>query len=162
MERKEIINELVAIEMRMVEARNLFSEIADRMQARSVGILGFPVTRSQLRAMTALAEDSLISMGSLCSMAKVKMPSLTEVVDRFEKQGILARVRDDGDRRVVRVRFTEKGKKMHRTMLQRREEELKGVFGPLTRKERSDLGNALETITALLNKMLAGTAKQRR
>jgi MarR family transcriptional regulator, organic hydroperoxide resistance regulator len=162
MERKDVINELVAIEMRMVEARNLFANIADRMQERSVGILGFPVTRSQLRAMTALAEDSLISMGSLCSIAKVKLPSLTEVVDRFEKQGILARVRDNADRRVVRVRFTEKGKKMHRTMLQRREEELKGVFGPLTRKERADLGNALETITALLNKMLAGTAKQRR
>ena len=162
MERKDSINELVAIEMRMLEARNLFTDVADRMQERSVGILGFPVTRSQLRAMTALAEDSLISMGSLCSMAKVKMPSLTEVVDRFEKQGILARVRDNGDRRVVRVCFTEKGKKMHRTMLRRREEELKGVFGPLNRKERADLGKALETITALLNKMLAGTAKQRR
>jgi hypothetical protein len=47
-------------------------------------------------------------------------------------------------------------------MLKRREEELQGVFGPLTRKERADLGNALETITALLSKMLAGTAKQRR
>ena len=162
MERKDVINKLVAIEMRMVEARNLFASIADRMQERSVGILGFPVTRSQLKAMTALAEDSLISMGSLCSMAKVKLPSLTEVVDRFEKQGILARVRDDVDRRVVRVRFTEKGKKMHRTMLKRREEELQGVFGPLTRKERADLGNALETITALLSKMLAGTSKQRR
>jgi DNA-binding MarR family transcriptional regulator len=162
MERKDSINELVAIEMRMVEVRNLFTNIADRMQERSVGILGFPVTRSQLKAMTALAEDSLISMGSLCSMAKVKLPSLTEVVDRFEKQGILARVRDDADRRVVRVRFTEKGKKMHRTMLKRREEELQGVFGPLNPKERADLVKALETITALLNKVVSGTAKQRR
>jgi 5'-methylthioadenosine phosphorylase len=95
-------------------------------------------------------------------MAKVKLPSLTEVVDRFEKQGILARVRDDADRRVVRVRFTEKGKKMHRTMLKRREEELQGVFGPLNPKERADLVKALETITALLNKVVSGTAKQRR
>jgi DNA-binding MarR family transcriptional regulator len=162
MERKEIINELVAIEMLMVESRNLFSDIADRMQERSVGILGFPVTRSQLKAMTALAEDSLISMSSLCSMAKVKMPSLTEVVDRFEKQEILARVRDAGDRRVVRVRFTDKGKKMHREMVRRREEELKGVFGPLNRKERAALVKALTTLTALLQKIVAGTAKQGR
>ncbi len=162
MERKNIINELVAIEMRMVEARNLFTTIADRMQERSVGILGFPVTRSQLKAMTALAEDSLISMGCLCSMAKVKMPSLTEVVDRFEKQGILSRVRDNGDRRVVRVRFTEKGKKMHRAMLRRREEELQGVFGSLNREERADLVKALETVTALLSKIIGGTAKQGR
>ena len=162
MDRKDIINELVAIEMQLVEARSLFTDIADRMQEWSVGILGFPVTRSQLKAMNALAEDSLISMGSLCSMAKVKMPSLTEVVDRFEKQGILTRVRDDGDRRVVRVRFTEQGKKMHRAMLKRREEELKGVFGPLNRKERAALVKALTTLTALLNKIVAGTAKQGR
>ena len=106
-----------------------------------MGILGFPVTRSQLKAMTALAEDSLISMGSLCSMAKVKMPSLTGVLDRFEKQGILTRVRDDGDRRVVRYCFTEKGKKMHRAILKRREEELKGIFGPLNKKERARPGD---------------------
>ena len=162
MERKDIINELVAMEMRMVEARHLFTDIADRMQARSVGILGFPVTRSQLKAMTALAEDSLISMSSLCGMAKVKMPSLTEVVDRFEKQGILTRVRDEGDRRVVRVRFTEKGKKMHRAMLKRREEELQGIFGPLNKKERAALVKALATVTTLLNKILTGTANQGR
>jgi DNA-binding MarR family transcriptional regulator len=63
---------------------------------------------------------------------------------------------------VVRVRFTEKGKKMHRTLLKRREEELQGVFGPLNPKERADLVKALETITALLSKVVSGTAKQRR
>jgi DNA-binding MarR family transcriptional regulator len=95
-------------------------------------------------------------------MAKVKMPSLTEVVDRFEKQGILTRVRDEGDRRVVRVRFTEKGKKMHRAMLNRREEELKGIFGPLNKNERAALVKALATVTTLLNKILTGTANQGR
>jgi len=162
MDRKDIINELVAIEMRMVEARNLFTDIADRMQERSVGILGFPVTRSQLKAMTALAEDSIISMGSLCSMAKVKMPSLTEVVDRFETEGILTRVRDDGDRRVVRVCFTEKGKKMHRAVLKRRAEELKGLFGSLDKKERTALVDALTTVATLLNKIVADALQQGR
>lgn len=159
MKRKEIINELVAVEMRMVEARNLFADIANRMQERSVGILGFPVTRSQLKAMAALAEDSLISMSRLCSMARVKMPSLTEVVDRFEKQGILARVRDDSDRRVVKVRFTEKGKKMHRAMLKRRERELQRVFGLLNKKERAALMRALATVITLLHKIVTGTEK---
>jgi len=157
-----VINELIAIEMRMVEVRDLFADIAERMKERSVGILGFSVTRSQLKAMTALAEDSLISMGSLCSMAKVKMPSLTEVVDRFESEGILTRVRDDGDRRVVRVCFTEKGKKMHRAVLKRRAEELKGLFGSLDRKERTALVDALTTVATLLGKIVTGTAEKGR
>jgi len=158
MYKRDVINELIAIEMRMVEVRDLFADIAERMKERSVGILGFSVTRSQLKAMTALAEDSLISMGSLCSMARVKMPSLTEVVDRFESEGILTRVRDDGDRRVVRVCFTEKGKKMHREVLKRRAEELKGLFGSLGRKERTALVEALTTVAAVLNKIVSRTA----
>jgi DNA-binding MarR family transcriptional regulator len=148
--KKEIINELIEIEMRMVEVRDLFSIISERMMEKSVGILRFPVTISQLKAMTALSEDSLISMGELCKMANVKMPSLTEVVDRFETEGILERRRDTGDRRVVKVCFTEKGKKIHRDVLQKRADELTHIFGALNKRERTLLTDSLKNVTDLL------------
>jgi DNA-binding MarR family transcriptional regulator len=151
--KKEIINELIEIEMRMVEVRDLFSSISERMMERSVGILRFPVTLSQLKAMTALSEDSLISMGELCKMANVKMPSLTEVVDRFETEGILEWRRDTGDRRVVKVCFTEKGKKIHRDVLQKRADELTHLFGALNRRERTLLADSLKNVTDLLSRI---------
>jgi DNA-binding MarR family transcriptional regulator len=151
--KKEIINELIEIEMRMVEVRDLFSIISERMMEKSVGILRFPVTISQLKAMTALSEDSLISMGELCKMANVKMPSLTEVVDRFETEGILERRRDTGDRRVVKVCFTEKGKKIHRDVLQKRADELTHIFGALNKRERTLLTDSLKNVTDLLSRI---------
>ena len=81
MDEKEIIKDLVEIEMRMVEVKNLFSGISTEMVKSSVGIMGFAVNMSQLKAMTAFSEDSLLSMGELCKMANIKMPSMTEVVD---------------------------------------------------------------------------------
>ena len=89
LEEKEIIKDLMEIEMRMLEVKNLFFGISTEMVKNSVGIMGFAVNMSQLKAMTAFSEDSLLSMGELCKMANIKMPSMTEAVDRFERELII-------------------------------------------------------------------------
>ncbi len=153
MDEKDIIKDLVEIEMRMLEVKNLFAGISTEMVKSSVGIMGFAVNMSQLKAMTAFSEDSPLSMGELCKMANIKMPSMTEVVDRFEKEGLLERTRDDEDRRVVKVKMTAKGKKMHKEVLKRRADELTKMFGVLTTKDRSRLVNSLKNVSELLIKV---------
>ena len=153
MDEKEIIKDLVEIEMRMLEVKNLFSGISTEMVKNSVGIMGFAVNMSQLKAMTAFSEDSLLSMGELCKMANIKMPSMTEAVDRFEKEGILDRIRDDEDRRVVKVKMTAKGKKMHKEVLKRRANELTKIFGVLTTEDRTKLVDSLKNVSEILIKV---------
>ncbi len=153
MDEKEIIKDLVEIEMRMLEVKNLFSGISTEMVKSSVGIMGFAVNMSQLKAMTAFSEDSLLSMGELCKMANIKMPSMTEVVDRFEKEGILERIRDNEDRRVVKVKMTAKGKKMHKEVLKRRANELTKMFGVLTTEDRTRLVDSLKNVSEILIKV---------
>ena len=153
MDEKEIIKDLVEIEMRMLEVKNLFSGISTEMVKSSVGIMGFAVNMSQLKAMTAFSEDSLLSMGELCKMANIKMPSMTEVVDRFEKEEILERIRDNEDRRVVKVKMTAKGKKMHKEVLKRRANELTKMFGVLTTEDRTKLVDSLKNVSEILIKV---------
>ena len=162
MYKQKTINELIEIEMRMVLVRDLFTSISEKMMKQSVGILRFPVTMSQLKDMTALSEDSLLSMGELCKIANVKTPSLTKVVDRFETEGVLKRVFDAADRRVVKVCFTEKGKKVHRDVLKRRAEELTHLFGSLNKRERTLLADSLKNAEALLTKITEQSVKKRR
>jgi DNA-binding MarR family transcriptional regulator len=153
LDEKDIIKDLVEIEMRMLEVKNLFAGISTEMVKSSVGIMGFAVNMSQLKAMTAFSEDSLLSMGELCKMANIKMPSMTEVVDRFEKEEILERIRDDEDRRVVKVQMTAKGKKMHKEVLKRRADELTKMFGVLTTKDREKLVDSLKNVSEILTKV---------
>jgi DNA-binding MarR family transcriptional regulator len=153
LDEKDIIKDLVEIEMRMLEVKNLFAGISTEMVKSSVGIMGFAVNMSQLKAMTAFSEDSLLSMGELCKMANIKMPSMTEVVDRFEKEEILERIRDDEDRRVVKVQMTAKGKKMHKEVLKRRADELTKMFGVLTTKDREKLVDSLRNVSEILTKV---------
>ena len=153
MDEKEIIKDLVEIEMRILEVKNLFSGISTEMVKSSVGIMGFAVNMSQLKAMTAFSEDSLLSMGELCKMANIKMPSMTEVVDRFEKEGILERIRNNEDRRVVKVKMTAKGKKMHKEVLKRRANELTKMFGVLPTEDRTKLVDSLKNVSEILIKV---------
>ena len=51
--KKEVVKELVEIEMLMLRVRNLFGGVSGRMAESSIGIMGYPVTPSQLKAMAA-------------------------------------------------------------------------------------------------------------
>jgi len=150
---KDVIKDLIEIEVRMLAVKDLFSGVASEMLKSSVGILGFAVNMSQLKAMTAFSEDSLLSMGELCRLANVKMPSMTEAVDRFEKEGILERVRDKSDRRVVKVKLTRKGKQMHSEVLKKRAAELTRLYGSLSRADRTTLVKSLKNVAEILAKI---------
>ncbi|MCP4716728.1 MAG: MarR family transcriptional regulator [Deltaproteobacteria bacterium] len=153
------LSDLNDIEMHLIEVRNLFSELFQKMVLSSKGLMGFPVNSSQLKAMTAFHEDRQYSMGELCKIAQVKMPSMTEVVDRLEAEGIVERIRDTGDRRVVKVQLTEKGKGAHSGILQSREQELLNLFGGLSDKERASLLKSLKNASAILSSVARNQTK---
>jgi DNA-binding MarR family transcriptional regulator len=123
------------------------------MVMSSKGLMGFPVNSSQLKAMAAFHEDRRYSMGELCKIANVKMPSMTEVVDRLEKEGFVERVRDSEDRRVVRVQLTSSGRKAHDQILKTREQELFNIFGILDDMEREKFLKALQTASKTMKKV---------
>ncbi len=154
MKKSEEIKTLFEIEMLMLGVKNLFNRISAKMSKSSVGIMGFPINPSQLKAMAAFIDDRPLSMTELCKIADVKMPSMTEAVDRFEKEGIIKRTRDKTDRRVVKVCLTEKGKMAHHQILEKRSNDLENLFGNLGQEEKSLLVNSLNNTEKILNKLL--------
>ena len=112
-----------------------------------------PVTLSQMKAITAFHDDREYSMTELSKNALVKMPSMTEMVDRLEAEGVLKRVRDTQDRRVVKVGLTELGKKIHARFVGRRREEMGSLFGKLTPGDQDELLVSLRKVSGLLKKI---------
>ena len=156
---KKHLGDLAEIEMHLIEIRNLFSDLFQQMVMSSKGLMGFPVNSSQLKAMAAFHEDRRYSMGELCKIANVKMPSMTEIVDRLEAEGFVERVRDTDDRRVVKVQLTDPGKKAHDGILHNREQELLNIFGCLDEKERLQLLKALRTVSSTMKRVAGKSAE---
>jgi len=75
------------------------------------------------------------------------------MVDKLEEVGILERIRDCGDRRVVKVHLTETGKKIHQEFINRRKQEAENIFGELDEKDQDELLNALKKVSNILNKI---------
>jgi DNA-binding MarR family transcriptional regulator len=81
-------------------------------------------------------------MGQLGSMLRLAKSSLTGLVDRTERNGLVRRESDPGDMRAVRVALTERGSKLVEefyTETCRRIEELPGGLGAEERDTLADL-----------------------
>ncbi|MEI6128018.1 MAG: MarR family transcriptional regulator [Pseudomonadota bacterium] len=92
-------------------------------------------------------------MGELGRNAQVKTSTITNMVDRLEKTGIAERVRYPGDRRVVKVRLTKKGKSIKKEFSQKRRTEFQGILTKLGEKETRQLIYHLDKAYQLLKKI---------
>jgi DNA-binding MarR family transcriptional regulator len=68
------------------------------------------LTHSQLRALSALAQDDEVSAGELAKSADLNPASVSAMLDQLETNGIIQRRRHALDRRVCMVSLTEKGR----------------------------------------------------
>lgn len=64
------------------------------------------------RLMTTLKENSNVSSRELAELLDIRPSSLTELLNRLERDGLLKRTADENDKRVVRVALTEKGEQL--------------------------------------------------
>lgn len=80
--------------------------------------------RGQGRIIFLLAKNEGISQRQLADLAQIKPSSLTQLLERLEKDQLIYRQRDKDDRRIIRVWLTAKGKEKHtNNLLHRRKYE---------------------------------------
>jgi len=118
------------------------------------GNLSYDLTGSQIRSLIAFKdENKAYPIGELGKNARVKRSTITDMVDRLESEGIAERLRENGDRRVVKVQLTEKGKKIRREFHWKKRKEMEVVFSKLTNGERKKLLDHLKGAYELLKKI---------
>lgn len=77
--------------------------------------------RGQGRIIFLLAKNEGISQRQLAELAQIKPSSLTQLLERLEKDQLIYRQRDKDDRRIIRVWLTVKGKEKHTNNLLHRQ-----------------------------------------
>ena len=76
----------------------------------------------------------------------VTVSNLTGIVDRLEEKGLVTRVRDSRDRRVVRVMMTDKGAKLYKSTIPLFEKSISEVFSPLGKPQQKELASLLRKL----------------
>ncbi len=72
--------------------------------------------------------------------------SVSAIVDRMVKKGLVTKVKDMERKNMVRVAITEKGRKAYE--LTTRRQSIRNILGALNEKDRAQFRNYLETIMA--------------
>ncbi len=120
--------------------------------AREVGLTG-----PQLTVLKLLETFDNLSLSSLSERIRAQNSTVTGIIDRMEREGLVCRERSKSDRRVVHIRLTEKGAKLAREI---RVEPLEIFRTALTSLSQPDLRDLLRILMKLQKRVLARVEAQ--
>ena len=87
------------------------------------------------------------------SRAVIRQPhTVSSIVDRMEKKGLVEKVKDLSYKNMVRIKITDKGEEMYRRSTKRRA--IHNILSVLNDEERSQLNNSLEKLIVRAGKEL--------
>ncbi|MFJ5282879.1 MarR family winged helix-turn-helix transcriptional regulator [Pseudomonas sp. NPDC088429] len=121
--------------------------LKDRLLDRHLMPLGITAAQLKVLRIVGRGDDTAVA---LCRHLSIHSASMTRMLDRLERKGLIVRSQDDQDRRQVRLVLTDKG------------ETLRLMFPPMEAAAMNEFTECLTTeelkcLMRLLGKMLSDT-----
>lgn len=88
----------------------------------------YKITPPQFVALQWLFEDGDMTIGELSTKMYLAFSTTTDLVDRMEKNELVKRVRDENDRRVVRIHLLAEGERIIDEVIKKRQAYLEEVL----------------------------------
>ncbi len=131
---------LIAQMVRLVDAAMAFQEHP---------LPDLELSQREVRVLIRLGERGEMIMTDLASAIRVPLSTLTRIVDRVEKKGLVGRSRSGADRRIVVVKRTKKGRLLHASFQRNQRALAQRMLEPLSNGER-------EMFLGLMTKLVGG------
>lgn len=139
------------VERIIAEFRAAFREL------RCVGserMLRQGLSMSHLHAMAVLERHGEMAMSRFADQLDVSLSNATGLVDRMEERGLIERYRVPGDRRVVMVRITERGRSMLAEADLLGDDMLHSILSALDQPRLERLAAAIDDVRTVVGEVL--------
>ena len=110
----------------------------------------YTITPPQFVALQWLHESGDMTIGDLSTKMYLAFSTTTDLVDRMEKNELVQRIRDEQDRRVVRIHLLPEGERVIQEVILKRQEYLQEILIEFNEKEAIDLLNNLQKLHELM------------
>ena len=104
------------------------------------------VTAPQLACLMALARNDVRPAGKLSEEVMLDPSTLTGILDRLEKRGLISREHDRDDRRIWNISITAAGRRLVAEVPARMQKRLAGSLSHLPKAERRQIVESLEQV----------------
>jgi len=136
----------------VVELEKSLRYVAAILKQKGREILNhYPITPPQFIALQWLLEEGDMTIGELSNKMYLAFSTTTDLIDRMEKNELVARVRDQADRRVVRIHLLEKGERIIEEVIKKRQQYLLEILKNFSEEEIVSLE---KTIRKLYEEMI--------
>jgi DNA-binding MarR family transcriptional regulator/N-acetylglutamate synthase-like GNAT family acetyltransferase len=127
----------------------------NRFYTREVGVLrknflDSPWTLTEMRILFEIASGTDVTASDIGKALDLDAAYLSRLLQKFEKDGLVARTRSPADARVSLLMLSAKGRKQFSAANARQVEQTTSMLGRLKPPERSRLTSAMEMIEGLL------------
>jgi len=99
----------------------------------------FGLTGPQLTVIKLLESFDDLSLSSLSERIRAQNSTVTGIIDRMEREGLVRRERSTSDRRVVHIRLSDKGAKLAKQIQVEPMEIFRGALCALSKEDLRDL-----------------------
>src|SRR5215472_14885144 len=107
------------------------------------------LTPSQATVLTLLQDGRAWRLSDLASATGVRPPSMTELISRMERQGMLCKMETTHDRRGVAVTITDEGRTLLQALNRRQIDLISGRLALLSDEEKRIIEQALPVLDRL-------------
>jgi len=133
----------------------LLRRVGDKLAICQDSIYGkYGLTSEKFGLLAAIKSRGPLRPSDLASLLERSPNSMSMLVDRMVKAGLVRRTRDRKDRRVVSVSLTEKGKAAVEPAIPAGWEFIHAILSTLEDNEQRDLANLLERVKCELDSYL--------
>lgn len=106
----------------------------------------YTITPPQFVALQWLFEHGDMTIGDLSNKMFLAFSTTTDLVDRMEKNELVVRIREEQDRRVVRIKLLKEGERVIEEVIQKRQEYLTTVLADFSEDEAVQFAGLLEKL----------------
>jgi DNA-binding MarR family transcriptional regulator len=135
------------------EIERLLRDVSKEMRRKGREILvDFSITPPQFEALLLLQEHGDLTIGELSQKMYLAYSTTTDLVDRMERNELVERVRDQNDRRVVRLHMCEKGKELIEKVLYTRRDYIMKALSSVDKETLTLLKVSLQSLHDMIMK----------
>lgn len=106
----------------------------------------YTITPPQFIALQWLFEHGDMTIGDLSNKMFLAFSTTTDLVDRMENNSLVRRIRDNKDRRVVRIHLLDEGERIIEEVIEKRSQYLNSVLSEFDEEEVKKLSHLLKKL----------------
>lgn len=119
-----------------------------RQKGREI-LQDFEITPPQFDALQFLMFEGEMTISELSAKLFLAPSTITDLIDRMEKNGLVQRIRDTQDRRIVKIKVEEKGYKLQKEVIARRCVYIDNLLKEMTEENKEQFLTYLDVLNSI-------------